>query len=133
MSKETLEQLQADRGELRKQLAKIERKISRQLIPVARSEWEAQYRDTYWTYPVDYEKGKKWYGFAHIKSIDHVWEVRDGTNCRLVCDIIEEYPNGNFRFLLATKDYGPNLFKTKITKAVFQKKKAALLKKLDNL
>jgi len=135
MIKQTLEEMKTEREKLDKSLAKIKRKIDKELVPVLRAEFEGQFADTYWSLC----NGKNWFAYVHVKAVGDVWTtIRDRGNCNLICDICEERPvEKMIIFEVETHTHSPGYFETphakKITKYLYEKKKAFLLKKLAAL
>jgi len=128
-----LELLKKQRDILEKDLSKIKKQISKLLIPQYRAEYEKSYTDTYWKLQNGYGGDLNWDCFAHVIAVIDVWETYHGPTCKLVCDLIEERNDGVIMCRRGTKEYGPSIFTTKITKAAFEKKKVAILTKIQGI
>ena len=134
MGKQTLEELKADRDSLKDILAKVEIKIDRLELPAIRAEFEKQYVNTYWKHHNGYGQGKEWFSYAHVKGITDVWKMMNGYTCKVICDIIEKRSGNEIVFRISSAEYSlSTICVTKITKAVFDKKKAALVKEVKDL
>jgi len=128
----TLSRLRNEKNALENILGGIVREISEVIIPVYRAEYEKKYVETFWKFQNSFSGGKHWYCFAHVYAVVGIRETRYGSTCDLVCNTIEERPDGMIIFRTGVR-YDPGIFSTKITKAEYEKKKADTLKILKGI